>query len=84
MATNVQDVVLEVESRFYEEHRAEFVEKFPDRFLLIHGECLIDHFETMDEALDEGVSQFGPGPFMVRKSGADEPQFATHLLMLAG
>ena len=84
MATNKQGDVLEVESRFYEDHRAEFVEKHPDRFLLIHGECLIDHFETMDEALDEGVRLFGSGPFMVRQSGADEPQFATHLLMLAG
>lgn len=84
MATNEQDVVLEVESRFYEDHRAEFVEKYPDEFLLIHGQCLIDHFETMDEALDEGVRLFGAGPFMVRKSGEDEPRFATHLLMLAG
>ena len=84
MAAKEQEVLLEVESCFYEKMRDEFVEKYPNRFLLIHKEELIDHFSTMDEALDDGVRRFGSGPFMVRMSGADEPQFATHLLMLAG
>ena len=83
MAANEQDVVLEVESRFYENNRAEFVEKYPNEYLLIHGERLIGHFEDMDEALDEGVRRFGSGPFLVRMSGADEPELAAHLFMLA-
>ena len=79
-----QDTVLEVESQFYESKREEFVEKYPDRFVLIYGAELIGDFETMSEAIDEGVRQFGAGPFLVRKSGDDELVLTTFTLMMAG
>lgn len=75
--------ILEVESQFYESMRDEFVEKYPDRFLLIYGSKLIGDFETFSDATDEGVRQFGSGPFLVRKSGDEELVLATFTLMMA-
>ena len=76
--------ILEVESQFYEAMREEFVEKYPDRFVLIYGAELIGDFGTMSEAIDMGVRQFQAGPFLVRKSGDDELVLTTFTLMMAG
>ena len=78
-----QEPILEVESQFYETMRDEFVAKYPDRFLLIYGAELIGDFETFSDATDEGVRQFGTGPFLVRKSGDEELVLTTFTLMMA-
>ena len=78
------ELILEVESQFYESKREEYVEEFPDRFLLIYGAELIGDYETFSDATDEGVRRFGPGPFLVRKSGEDELVLTTFTLMMAG
>ena len=82
--TETQEPVLEVESRFYESMREEYVEEYPDKFVLIYGEGFFGAFDTMSEAIDEGVRQFGAGPFLVRKSGDDELVLSTFTLMMAG
>ena len=79
-----QEPILEVESRYFELKRDEYAKEYPDRFLLIRGEELIGHYATFSDATDEGVKQFGRGPFLVRKSGEDEPVLTTFTLMMAG
>ena len=79
-----KEPILEVESRFYESNREEYVEEFPDQFVLIYGEGFYGAFDTMSEAIDEGVRRFGAGPFLVRKSGDDELVLSTFTLMMAG
>ena len=65
------DGLLEVESAFYESNRDDLLMKFPNRFLLIHGENLEGHFETMDDAITEGVLRFGSEPFLIRRAGPE-------------
>ena len=78
-----QETLLEVESRYYESKREEYVEKYPDKYVLIYGEGFFGAFNTMSEAIDEGVRKFGAGPFLVRKSGDDELVLSTFTLMMA-
>lgn len=79
-----QELERPVELRFYEENREKFLEEYPGRFVLIHGAELIDTYETMDEALDEGAKRFYPDPILVREAGAETVELTTHFLMLAG
>lgn len=64
------DGLLEIESEFYAKHKAEFEEKYPGKYLLIHGAELHGAYSSEDDAGLEGYRKFGRGPFFVRKSGA--------------
>ena len=75
---------LEVEMQFYEAHREEFLSKYPGKFVLIHGEELIDVYEAMSDAIDEGTKRFWPEPILVREAGAETLEFTAHALMLVG
>lgn len=74
--------LLEVESAYYESNRDDLLMRFPNRFLLIHGENLEGHFETMDDAITEGVLRFGSEPFLIRRSGDSEPVLSAPSLVL--
>ena len=76
------DELLQVESAFYEQNRNELLMKYPNRVLLIYGENLEGDFESVDAAITEGVSRFGSEPFLVRRSGEDEPILSAPALTL--
>lgn len=76
------DNLLEVESRFYSRKRDELLLKYPNRVLLIHEENVAGDFSTEHAAIAEGVRRFGSGPFLVRKTGEDEPTLSAPALVL--
>lgn len=74
--------LLQVESAYYERMRNDLLMKYPNRVLLIHGENVEGDFATMDDAITEGVRKFGSEPFLVRRSGDDEPVLSAPALTL--
>lgn len=70
------------ELSFYDENKDNFLHKHANRHLLIKGRALIGHFSTMDQAVGEGVRQFGTEPFLVRLAGTDTPEFTVPVLAL--
>ena len=76
------DNLLEVESAFYESAREELLLKYPNRVLLIHGDSVQGDYETVAEAISEGVRKFGSDPFLVRRAGEDEPVLSAPALTL--
>jgi len=65
--------LLTEELTFYEKHRETFLHQHTNRHLLIKGSQLIGAFATHKQAVNEGIRQFGRGPFLVRLSGEDTP-----------
>jgi len=45
------------------------------KFVLIHGENIIDFFNTYEDALKAGYQQFKLEPFLVKRVHATEPVF---------
>ena len=74
--------LLAEELDFYDENRERFLHEHTNRHLLIKGNELIASFPTMDQAVGEGVRQFGSEPFLVRLSGTDTPTFTVPVLAL--
>ena len=71
----MEDMLLR-EKTYLRSHQAELSKEHPGKYLLIKGECVHGAFETFDEGVVEGVSLFGPGPFLVRSvmnPGDSEP-----------
>jgi len=48
------------EIAFFDEHRNEFAGEYAGRYLLIHGEDLCGHFDTLDAAINEKWRKEGP------------------------
>ena len=74
--------LLQKESTFFERNREELLLKYPNRVLLIHGDKVEGNFPTASDAITEGVRKFGSGPFLVRRSGEDEPVVSIPALSL--
>ncbi len=67
------------EKVFLKSNQKILVEEFPGKYLLIKGETVHGAFETYDEGIAAGASEFGPGPFLVRSviqpDDAGPPEF---------
>ena len=64
---------LEKELRFFAENRTKWVERYPDKFVLVKGEELINAFDTPEMALSEGARLFGGESFLVKQvTSSDE------------
>ena len=74
--------LLKVESAYYERMRKDLLMKYPNRVLLIHGESVEGDFANVDDAITEGIRRFGLEPFLVRRSGEDEPVLSAPALTL--
>jgi hypothetical protein len=68
--------VLEEERRFYDEHLAEWLERYAERFVVVKGRELVAVTNTVDEALAEGARRFGLSPFLVRRVQS-QPEIVT-------
>ncbi len=64
---------LKKEIEYFEAHREEFESEHKDQYLLIHDTNLVGHFNTIEEAITEGVRKFGTGPFLARRAGESAP-----------
>ena len=77
-----QKGLLSEELDFYDQNRELFLHEHTNRHLLIKGRKLVASFPSMDQAVGEGVRQFGTEPFLVRLSGADTPKVTVPVLAL--
>ena len=64
---------LKEELEFFQEHRAEWLEHYESKFVLVRNKKMIDTFTTMKEAFNEGVKRFGAKPFLIKQILKDEP-----------
>ena len=69
---------------------ATFKQKLPEfkdqegRFVLIHGDDVVDFFSTYEDAIKEGYQRFGLESFLVKRLAASErPHFVSRFLQLA-
>ena len=69
--------MLDQEREFFDEIRAELVDKHLMKFVLIKEKNLIGTYNTIGEALSEGARRFALGPFLVRQvlNSAPEPLY---------
>lgn len=61
--------MLDVERAHFERSIADLEARFPGKFVVIKGEEVIGDFNTIQEALAEGVRRFGLEGFLVRQVG---------------
>ena len=62
---------LEQENAFYAEHRAEFREKYMDKWLVITGRTLWGVYDRFTVAVETAMKNLRPGEFMVHKPADD-------------
>ena len=67
-------MALETELATYKEKLATLKEH-EGKFVLIHGQRVIDFFSTYEDAIKAGYQQFGMLPFLVKKVMSTEPVF---------
>ena len=58
--------MLEAETAFFEENKANWASSHPGKFALIKGSEALGFYDTRDEALVEGARRIGLTPFLVR------------------
>lgn len=63
--------MLEQERQFYSVHASDWEKTHPGKFVVVKGEALVGFFDSIDEALATGGSQFGLTSFLVRRVGAN-------------
>lgn len=54
----------------------------PGRFALIKGDEVVGTYESQDEALEAGASQFGLKPFVVMRTGQETREVSVPALSL--
>ena len=64
--------MLECENAFYEAHQAEFMEKYPDKWLVITGESLWGVYDKISDAAKAAFEHLEPGKIMIHKPSDDE------------
>lgn len=84
MATPQQEPPLRQELATFDAHRAELLGRAPGKFALVHGDRVVDVFDTEADAIRDGYRQFGNVPFLVKKIEAfDIPErFVSNLIAL--
>jgi hypothetical protein len=80
-ANTTSDALAE-ERAYYDEHLAEWLTRFPGRFVLVKGRELAGAYNTMDEALSDGARHFGLDSFLVRQVLPAQPEASAPALTL--
>lgn len=60
-------MMLEVERKYLDSHRAELLDAYGDKFLVIHGEHVTGAFDSLGEALKDSVAKHGLESVLIRK-----------------
>ncbi len=58
---------LETEWRYFNEHRAEFLEQAPGKYALVKGDTLVGMFDSEVSAIRNGYEKLGNVPFLVKQ-----------------
>ena len=58
---------LERELKYFESHRAEFLERYENQYVVIKGTSLLGTYATFEEAFEAGVEEFGTDAFFIRQ-----------------
>ena len=59
--------MLEKELEVYQANKAQLVEQFEGRFVLVKDDQIVDVFETRLDAIRQGYKRFGNTPFLVKQ-----------------
>jgi len=59
--------MLEAEYNYFKEHKAEFLAKYPGRFIVIKGQTVLGDFVEQGEALTFALKDNTPGTFMIQE-----------------
>ena len=65
--------MLEEARRFYDANLAEWLVRYPGRFVVVKGSSLVGTFDTMEEGFAEGARRFGLDSYLVRRV-QEEPE----------
>ena len=66
--------MLQVETAYFEEHRAEWATAHPGKFALVRGREALGFYDTREEALVEGARRVGLSAFLVRHVSEPEEE----------
>jgi hypothetical protein len=58
---------LDIELRFFNEHRSDLLQDAAGKFALVKGEKLIGIFDSENAAIRQGYETFGNVPFLVKR-----------------
>ena len=74
---------LSMEKEFLKANHRNLAAEHPGRYLLIKGEAVHGVFETYEQGVVAGATQFGAGPFLVRLVSRPEDPEAPSIPALA-
>jgi hypothetical protein len=67
---------LSLETEFYENHKAEWLQNHRDKFVVVKGREVLGFFTTFHEAYSAGVQKYGiETDFLVKQILPQEPVF---------
>jgi hypothetical protein len=66
------DMALEKELETFRSKLLELKGEHEGKFVLIHGEQVVDFFSSYEDAIKDGYARFGLAPFLVKKIQALE------------
>ena len=72
--------VLEHELKTLDRDREHLEREHSGKFVLIHGDEVIDTYDDFNKAADEGLRRFGHEPFLIRQIGAEQVQIPTAVI----
>jgi hypothetical protein len=68
-------MALEKELETYNKKFTELKAQHEGKFVLIHGDQIVDTFETYEDAIKRGYQEFKSEPFLVKQIHTIEPVF---------
>ena len=71
---------LENELAVYGSKLPELKVEYEGKFVLIHGDQIVDFFSSYDDAIKAGYSRFGLEPFLVKQIHTLEAQFISRFV----
>lgn len=74
---------LETEKAYLRDNNVELKKQYPDKYLVLQGTTVCGAYDTYESAITEGVSQLGPGPFLVRSVSQIEDAEVLNVPVLA-
>lgn len=67
------DPALQEELHFYNENREEYLQKYPEQFLVIKGKRMASNHSSYQAALQAGINEFEAEPFLIKHVLDPEP-----------
>jgi len=67
--------MLEQEFAYFNTHKSELVEKYPNRVIVIVGEEVVGNYGSKLEALKESVKKYEKGKFFIELCTTDEAYY---------